>query len=42
MCPHRLVRPRTPAFQAGDEGSNPSGDAKKAEVAYAASAFLFV
>lgn len=25
--PHRLVRPRTPAFQAGNTGSNPVGDA---------------
>ena len=26
-CPHRLARPRTPAFHAGDRGSNPLGDA---------------
>ncbi|CAI2717481.1 protein of unknown function [Nitrospina watsonii] len=26
--PHRLARPRTPAFHAGDGGSNPPGDAK--------------
>lgn len=26
--PHRLARPRTPAFHAGDRGSNPLGDAK--------------
>ena len=25
--PHRLARPRTPAFHAGDAGSNPAGDA---------------
>ncbi len=25
--PHRLARPRTPAFQAGSTGSNPVGDA---------------
>ena len=25
--PHRLARPRTPAFHAGDTGSNPVGDA---------------
>ena len=25
--PHRLARPRTPAFHAGDRGSNPLGDA---------------
>ena len=25
--PHRLARPRTPAFHAGDGGSNPPGDA---------------
>ena len=25
--PHRLVWPRTPAFQAGNTGSNPVGDA---------------
>ena len=25
-CPHRLVRSRTPAFQAGNTGSNPVGD----------------
>ena len=24
--PHRLARPRTPAFHAGDAGSNPAGD----------------
>ncbi len=27
MRPHRLVRPRTPVFQAGNTGSNPVGDA---------------
>ena len=26
--PHRLARPRTPAFHAGNRGSNPLGDAK--------------
>ena len=26
--PHRLVRSRTPAFHAGNTGSNPVGDAK--------------
>ena len=26
--PHRLARSRTPAFHAGDRGSNPLGDAK--------------
>ena len=25
--PHRLAWPRTPAFHAGDAGSNPAGDA---------------
>jgi hypothetical protein len=25
VCPYRLVRPRTPVFQAGDAGSNPAG-----------------
>ncbi len=25
-CPHRLAWPRTPAFQAGNTGSNPVGD----------------
>ena len=25
--PHRLAWPRTPAFHAGDRGSNPRGDA---------------
>ncbi len=29
FCPHRLVWPRTPAFQAGNTGSNPVGDTKK-------------
>ena len=28
VCPHRLAGPRTPAFHAGDRGSNPLGDAK--------------
>jgi hypothetical protein len=28
FCPHRLVRPRTPAFHVGNRGSNPLGDAK--------------
>jgi hypothetical protein len=27
MRPHRLAWPRTPAFHAGDRGSNPLGDA---------------
>ncbi len=27
LCPHRLVRSRTPAFHAGNTGSNPVGDA---------------
>ena len=27
VCPHRLAWPRTPAFHAGDAGSNPAGDA---------------
>ena len=26
LCPHRLAWPRTPAFQAGNTGSNPVGD----------------
>ena len=26
--PHRLARPRTPAFHVGNRGSNPLGDAK--------------
>lgn len=26
--PHRLARPRTPAFHAGSRGSNPLGDVK--------------
>ncbi|CCO23812.1 protein of unknown function [Maridesulfovibrio hydrothermalis AM13 = DSM 14728] len=29
MRPHRLAWPRTPAFHAGDGGSNPPGDATK-------------
>ena len=29
MRPHRLARSRTPAFHAGDRGSNPLGDANK-------------
>jgi hypothetical protein len=29
MRPHRLARSRTPAFHAGDRGSNPLGDATK-------------
>lgn len=28
LRPHRLAWPRTPAFQAGNTGSNPVGDAK--------------
>ena len=28
QSPHRLARPRTPAFHAGNRGSNPLGDAK--------------
>ena len=27
ISPHRLAWPRTPAFHAGDAGSNPAGDA---------------
>ena len=27
LRPHRLAWPRTPAFHAGDRGSNPRGDA---------------
>lgn len=29
-CPHRLARPRTPAFHAGNRGSNPLGDVNRA------------
>ena len=29
VSPHRLARSRTPAFHAGDTGSNPVGDAKQ-------------
>ena len=31
MRPHRLAWPRTPAFHAGDRGSNPLGDANYPE-----------
>ena len=34
MRPHRLAWSRTPAFHAGDRGSNPLGDAKFNIVAY--------
>ena len=34
--PHRLARSRTPAFHAGNTGSNPVGDAKEYQGAYLA------
>ena len=41
LCPHRLVRPRTPAFQAGNTGSNPVGDATIEQPLNHVSAALF-
>ena len=41
--PHRLARPRTPAFHVGNMGSNPIGDAKYDQgVSSLANPFIFV
>src|SRR5207249_10617633 len=32
LCPRRLAWPRTPAFHAGNVGSNPAGDASQTRV----------
>ncbi len=37
LRPHRLARSRTPAFHAGNTGSNPVGDAKRIQQVAAAS-----
>ena len=40
--PHRLARPRTPAFHVGNRGSNPLGDAKEFQgVSNLANPFIF-
>ena len=42
ISPHRLAWPRTPAFHAGDTGSNPVGDATTAGRAVIARPVFFV